>query len=291
MRAVTLLGLGTMGSGMARRLVAAGYRVTVWNRTAERARALGELGARVAETPRAAAEGADVVISMVADDAASRAVWLGEAGALAGARPGAVLVESSTVTPGWIRELAGLARERGCTLIDAPVTGSRTHAAEGQLLFLAGGDAAVIERVQDVLGAMGRGIVHLGPTGSGAFVKLVNNFVCGVQVAALAEAVAVLESSRLERDRALGVLLEGAPGSSLVKTVASRMTRRDYDVHFALDLMAKDLTYAIAEAAQHHIELKTAAAALQAFRAASERGLGAQDMAAVVEPLRSAIGV
>lgn len=286
-RAITVLGLGTMGAGMAGRLLAAGYPLTVWNRSVERSRALEPAGARVAYTPHGAVEDADVVVSMVADDAASRAVWLGETGALAGVGPGAVLIESSTVSPEWIHELAELARARGCSLIDAPVTGSRVQAASGELLFLAGGDAAAIEDVRDVLLVMGRDVVPLGPSGSGAFVKLVNNFVAGVQVAAIAEAVTLIEASGLDRERALGVLLEGAPGSPIVKLVAARMTGRDYDVHFRVDLMGKDLGYAIEAAAQHGLPLSTAEAALRCFQSASRGGFGGRDIAAVVEPLRA----
>lgn len=288
MRAVTLLGLGTMGHGMANQLLAAGFPLTVWNRSPGKARALEAAGARVAATPRLAAAAADVVISMVADDAASRAVWLGESGALAGVRAGTVLIECSTASPGWIQELGAAARERGCTLIDAPVTGSRAEAEGGRLLFLASGDPAVIEQVSDVLGAMGRGVLQLGPLGSGAFVKLVNNFVCGVQVAALAEAMALIEASGLDRGRALSVLLEGAPGSPLVRGVAARMLEPSDQVNFAVDLMAKDLTYASSVAAAHQIDLATAQAALQLFRAAGERGLGRRDIAAVVEAARPA---
>jgi 3-hydroxyisobutyrate dehydrogenase len=288
MQAVTLLGLGTMGAGMAGRLLAAGFPLTVWNRTADRCADLAARGARVAATPRAAAEGADVVIAMVADDAASREVWLGEAGALGALRPGAVLIESSTVSPAWITELGERAHARACDLIDAPVTGSRTQAHSGELLFLAGGDDAVIDRVQDVLRAMSRDIVRLGPLGSGAVVKLVNNFVCGVQVAAMAEAVALIEASGLGRAEALGVLLNGAPGSPLVKAVTARMLSSDYDVHFRVDLMAKDLAYASDLAAGHELRLRTAEAALERFREAGRHALGDSDIASVVEPLRTA---
>ncbi len=275
-----------MGAGMAGRLLHAGHPLTVWNRNPERAAPLAVQGASVAESPCAAARGADVIIAMVADDHASRSVWLGEDGALAGARPGTVVIESSTLTPGWIRELAAAAGARGCDFLDAPVTGSRTHAAAGELLFLVGGDAHVLDRARAVLKAMSRGLVHLGPVGSGALVKLVNNFVCGVQVATLGEALALIEKSGLERDQALAVLLDGAPGSPLVKAVAQRMLARDYDVHFSLALMGKDLSYAIAEGERHAVPLGTAAAALQAFTRAGEQGHGGRDIAAVIEPLR-----
>jgi 3-hydroxyisobutyrate dehydrogenase len=286
MQSVALLGTGTMGGRMAERLARAGHPLRVWNRNRTRAEPLAGLGAVVADSPRAAAAGADVIIAMVADDGASHAVWLGESGALAGARPGAVLVESSTLTPPWIRELAAAAAERGCEFLDAPVTGSRTQAAAGELLFLVGGDAAAVERVRGVLAVMSRGIVHLGPVGSGALIKLVNNFVAAVQVAALGEAVALVERSGLARDQALGILIDGAPGSPLVKAVAPRMLNRDYDVHFSLALMHKDLTYALAEGARFDVPLETAAAALHSFERARQHGLGAHDMSAIVEPLR-----
>src|SRR5919108_6149471 len=128
-----------MGARMAARLAQAGHPLVVWNRNRTRAEPLASLGASIADTPRDAAAGTDVVIAIVADDSASRAVWLGDAGALAGARPGAVRIESSTLTPAWIRELATAAAEHGCDFLDAPVTGSRTQAEAGELLFLVGG--------------------------------------------------------------------------------------------------------------------------------------------------------
>jgi 3-hydroxyisobutyrate dehydrogenase len=276
-----------MGAGMAGRLLHAGHQVTVWNRSRDRAEPFAEQGARVAATPREAAARADVIIAMVADDDASREIWLGDEGAFTSARAGTVIIESSTLTPSWIRELAAAAKERGYEFIDAPVTGSRVQAASGELLFLVGGEAATLDKVRDVLNAMGRGIVHLGPVGSGALVKLVNNFVCGVQVAALAEALALIERSGLERERALGILLDGAPGSPLVKAVSQRMINRDYTVFFRLGLMAKDLTYARGEGEQHGVALDTAGAALQAFERARAAGHGALDIGAVIEPLRS----
>jgi 3-hydroxyisobutyrate dehydrogenase len=286
MRAVALLGLGTMGAGMAGRLLDAGHSLSVWNRTSARAEPLVARGARLAATPRDAATGADVIVSMVADDKASRSVWLGPDGALAGVPPGAIAIESSTLTPGWIRELAEATAKAFAVLLDAPVTGSRIQAAEGQLLFLVGGDAAVLDRVRDVFGAMSRGVVHLGPSGSGALVKLVNNFVCGVQAASLAEAVAMIERSGLDRERALGVLQDGAGGSLVVKGVSKRMVERDYVVNFKLELMGKDLTYAIAEGERLGVTLETATAALGVFRRAVAQGHGEKDMASVVEPLR-----
>jgi 3-hydroxyisobutyrate dehydrogenase len=286
---VALLGLGLMGTGMARRLLGAGFPLAVHNRTAAKAAPLAAEGARVAASPRDAAADADVVISMLADDAASRETWLGDRGALAGAREGTVLVESSTVSPPWVRELADAAAARGCHLIDAPVTGSRAQAASGELTFLVGGSAAALERARPALEVMGRRVVHVGPTGSGALLKLVNNFLSGTQAAALAEALALVERGGLDVATALDVLTNGAPGSPLVKTLAPRMTARDYTPNFHLSLMAKDLAYAGREAERHGVDLTLAATARAAYERAAAAGLGESDFSAVVEPMREPV--
>jgi len=160
---VAVLGLGLMGYGMANNLLRAGFPLTVYNRSRDKAAPLAAAGATVAETPRQAAEGADVVVSMVADDTASRAVWLGETGALAGARDGALLIECSTLSTAWVRELAGLASAKGCPLLDAPVTGSQPQAEAGELGFFVGGDAEALRQVEPVLKAMGQRINHHVP--------------------------------------------------------------------------------------------------------------------------------
>jgi 3-hydroxyisobutyrate dehydrogenase len=279
---VALLGLGIMGSGMAGRLLSAGFPLSIYNRNREKAKSLAEAGAFLAACPREAAARAEIVICIVADDAASRAIWLGADGALAGARAGAVLIESSTVTASWIQELAAAAAQRGCELLDAPVTGTKPHAANGELLFLVGGSAKALETARPALAVMSRDVVHLGPTGSGATMKLINNFVCGVQAAALAEAAAFIQGSGLDPERAMSILTNGAPGSPLVKTLASRVSAGNSETNFVLRLMAKDLDYAILEAAHHSERLQTAQAALNVFRQAIADGYGEKDFSAVI---------
>lgn len=283
---VALMGLGTMGTGMANRLLAAGFPLTVYNRSPERAEPLAGAGAAVAGSAAEAAASADIVMSMVADDHASRELWLGGRPALAAVRPGSVLVESSTLTRAWVRELAMAAEARECVLVDAPVTGSRAQAAAGEINFLVGGPAAAIDRIRPVLMAMGRSVVHLGASGSGTLMKLINNFVCGVEVAALAEAIAMIEHDELDREKALAVLTDGAPGSPLLRTVAERMTLADYTPNFKLRLMAKDLTYAVEESARLSIPSTTAAAALEVFRRSLDSGRGDDDFAVLVEQFR-----
>jgi 3-hydroxyisobutyrate dehydrogenase len=223
---------------------------------------------------------------MVADDRASREVWLGKAGALGTASSGAVMVECSTLSLGWVRELGAAAGERGCGFLDAPVTGTKPHAASGELLFLVGGDAATLESARPVLQAMSRKIINIGPPGSGALLKLINNYLCGVQAASLAEGLALIERSGLNREGALDVLTNGAPGSPLIKALSARMTARTYDVNFKLDLMLKDLEYAGKEASDRAIDFDTGRAAERLFRQAQQRGWGPQDFSSVVEGLR-----
>lgn len=283
---IALLGLGTMGGGMATNLLNAGYPLTVYNRTRDKAERFAVLGARIADTPSAAAKGARIVISMLADDEASRETWTGEQGALQAVAKGSILIESSTLSPVWVTELAELSAAVGAELVDAPVTGSRTQAEAGQLSFLAGGSDAAVAAVTPVLLAMGKEVQHLGQTGSGAKLKLINNFLCGVQAASLAEGLAWLERSGLDRDKALGILKAGAPGSPLLANLSARMTNRDYSVNFLLMLMSKDLQYAHDAAAKLGVELTTAANARLLFEKAVLMGYGEQDMSSVVEPVR-----
>jgi len=272
---------------MAANLLKAGFAVSVYNRTAAKAEPLVKAGARLASTPAEAARGASIVIAMVADDAASREVWTGNDGALEAAEKGTILVESSTVSPAWIAELAALAQQRGAELLDAPVTGSRDQANAGQLLFLVGGSRQALEAATSVLQPMSRAMIHLGPVGSGAKMKLINNFLCGVQIASLAEGMVWIERSGLDPEKALAVLTSGAPGSPLFSALSARMASHNYAVNFLLRLMAKDLKYAESEAAQCHVDLTTAAVARGLFETAMAQGFGDQDMSSVVEPLRA----
>ena len=284
---IALLGTGIMGSGMARRLLAAGFPLTVYNRRREKAAPLAAAGAQVAGSPREAASQADVVHAMVADNSASRSVWLGENGALAGIARGAVCIESSTLTVEWIRELAAEAVAAGGSLLDAPVTGSKEQAASGELNFLVGGDGTALDKARSALEAMSKNIYHLGPSGSGAIMKLINNFNSATQAAALAQGLALIERSGLNAEQALSVITNGAPGSPLVKTLAPRMAARNFAPNFFVRLMAKDMRYAIGEGKRLGLNLTLAEATLKLFENAIEAGLSEQDFSSIIEPLRA----
>jgi 3-hydroxyisobutyrate dehydrogenase len=278
---IAILGLGIMGSGMARRLLHADFSLTVYNRSPEKCKPLAAYGAFAATTPREAASRSQIILSVVANDAASREVWLGKNGALAGAVPNSILIESSTLSCGWIRELAAQSAERHCRFLDAPVTGTKPHAASGELVFLVGGPAETVEAARPVFSVLGRECIHLGPVGSGALMKLTNNFLCGVQAASFAEALSLVDAGQLDRAKALAILTNGAPGSGIVKRIAERVTANDFAPNFALRWMAKDLSYAIAEGSNQNAPLETAAAALSVFERALAAGHGDEDFSAV----------
>jgi 3-hydroxyisobutyrate dehydrogenase len=283
---VALLGLGTMGSGMARNLLEAGFPLTVYNRTRSKAELLAKDGAVIVGTPGAAAAKADVVLAMLADDAASRAAWLNPEGALAAMQPGGVVIECSTLSPDWVSELDDAARGRGLRMIEAPVTGSRAQAEGGQLIFLVGADTETLEKVTPVLRCMGKEILHLGAVGSGAQLKLINNYLCAVQATSFAEALAWIERSSLNRETALEFLKRATPASGILNAMADRMTKRTYEVNFLLRLMGKDVRYARAAAAQRGVRLSMAEPAEVLFLKAQEQGYGEQDMSAVAEVVR-----
>jgi 3-hydroxyisobutyrate dehydrogenase len=283
---VALLGLGTMGHGMAVNLLKAGFPLTVWNRTSSKAEPLRPMGAAVADTPANAAKNAAIVIAMLSDDDASRSVWLGPDGALAAMPPQSLAVESSTLSPGWISELHAAVHGRGLHMVEAPVTGSRPQAEAGQLSFLVGADEDALNAVTPALRCMSKEIVYLGPVGCGAEMKLINNFLCAVQVTSFAEALAWIDRSALRQETALDFLKRAAPGSGILSAMSERMTRRTHEVNFLLRLMAKDLRYARAAAGRLGVSLSTSSPSEELFAKAQDEGWGEKDMSAVAEVVR-----
>jgi 3-hydroxyisobutyrate dehydrogenase len=282
MQRVALLGLGTMGAGMAANWLAKGFELSVWNRTSAKAQSLAGKGASVAATPREAAAGADFIFAMVADDAASRGVWLGAEGALAGAKSGAILVESSTLTPDWVRELGRHAQAKGCGFLDAPVGGSRQAAESGELRFFVGGEPQTYEAARPALAAVGSKMDLLGPVGAGATWKLINNQLAAAQIAALAEALEVAKKAGFRKEQISDLILGGAAASPIVKLKLPRMLEHDFErADFALNLMLKDARYAVALAQSLGAHADMISGAAKAFARADAKGLGTKDIAAV----------
>lgn len=284
MTKLALFGLGTMGAGIAANLLKAGHILTVWNRTASRAQPLAEAGARVAASPAEAAREAEIVFSVVGDDEASRAVWLGAEGALEAMAPGAVVVECSTLSVDWISELHGLAQARSLAFMDAPLGGSKAAAKDGTLTLFIGAEAGVLETVRPVLTTFANNLIHFGPPGSGATYKLINNMLGSIHLAALSEALALAEKAGLNQDTVAHALTTGAASSPIVKGKIGRMLKREYgDPDFAMRWMHKDVTYALRAAEAHGLRLGMASASRQRYHLAMERGLADEDFAAVRE--------
>ncbi len=284
MTRIAVLGLGAMGARMAARLLDAGHSVTVYNRTPGRAEALEGKGARSAATPREAAEGAEAVIAMVRDDAASRAVWLApETGALHALGDGALAIESSTLTPGWVAELAGAIAERGAHFLDAPVAGSRPQAEAGQLIYFVGGEAAAFSRAQPILEVMGGALHHVGPVGTGMVVKLAVNALFGIQVAALGEIIGAIRKSGADVERAVTVLGETPVMSPAAKGSAGLMLAREFAPMFPIDLVEKDFGYVVAAAEAVGASVPTADAVRAVFADAKRRGFGGDNIAGVLQ--------
>jgi 3-hydroxyisobutyrate dehydrogenase len=282
MSRISFLGLGAMGRRMARRLVDAGHDVTVWNRSSAPLAALQSAGARVASTPREAVEGAEFVIAMVLDDTASGQVWLDPAGGAAAAlQPGAIALESSTLTPAWVQALGTALAARGVALVDAPVVGSRPQAESGQLIHLVGGDAAPVAAVRPLLGALGAAVHHVGPAGAGAWLKLAVNALFATQVVAVAEQLALLRRAGLDVDRLWETLRTLPVVSSAAVAAGTLMLAGEDRPQAPVDLIAKDLAYALQSATGPGAALPLTAAVKERFDTAASRGFGAANLVAV----------
>ena len=283
---VSLIGLGSMGTGMAQNILKAGFDLTVHNRTLAKAEPLAKLGAKVAASPREAARNADMVISMVTDDNASRQIWLGETGVLSNVGKETILVESSTLSHAWVRELASLAAQRGLGFLDAPVNGGPGMAVAGQLKMMVGGEARILEQARPVLDSFTEQITHMGPNGTGAMTKLVNNLMGGVQMVALAEALHMAERAGLNIDQVVSVITNSGPASPLVKRNAPLMAAHSYgEPNFLLRHIRKDVTYALRLAEEVDAPLSTANAAREVYRMAGRLGYDDAEFAAVYEAL------
>ena len=293
MTELAFVGLGAMGSRLARRLLDAGHAVTGYNRTREKARALVDAGMKLAPTPRDAAAAADIVFTMVTDNDALRAVSFGADGVLAGLRPGATLVEMSTVGPDVTREVGDAVAARGATMLDAPVSGSTVSVEQGVASIQVGGDVAALERVRPYLAVMGpNGITHVGPLGIAKAMKVATNLGVAVQIMAFCEAVALAEKSGIAREAAVEALMRSVIASPLVKYrgpyVVGRMAAQ---VAFPVPLIQKDLQLALDQARAVGTPLPLTALTQEWMSKARAMGLGDEDFAVVFDVFASMSGL
>jgi 3-hydroxyisobutyrate dehydrogenase len=289
---VAFLGFGRMGSGMAGRLLAAGHRVTVYNRTPAKAEAVVRAGAKLAATPREACAGADAIVAMTADDASSRAMWLGADGALAAELGrGALAIECSTLSYDWVLELARAAAARGLRYVDAPVTGLPAAAAAGELTLLVGAAPEHLAAARPLLDSLATRVLHFGAVGTGTVYKLVVNLIGSVQIASAAEGLALAERAGLDLKAVVDAIATGQAASPQVTRNTRRMIEGEFgrDIVFTPVLRLKDVDYALRLAESLGLATPFGDAARDAFARLIELGAGAENEARVIDVARGAL--
>jgi 3-hydroxyisobutyrate dehydrogenase-like beta-hydroxyacid dehydrogenase len=288
---VGFAGLGLMGSRMARNVLAKGFPLTVWSRTADHTAPLAASGAAVAGSPRELAERSDVVVACVADPAAVDRVVFAEDGVLAAARPGFRYVEASTIGPAQARRVAEALRRRGADMLEAPMTGSKMGAEKGTLLFMTAGRSEVLEELMPVLMAMGSKAIHCGEVGQASAVKLVGNTLISFMLEGFAEGLVLARKCGVELDKLLEVVMASGYASPYFAFKGDAIARRDFTTHFSIDLLVKDQTLMLEEAAARRVPLPGLAAIREVFQSARGQGWGGEDIAAVVKVLERAAGI
>ena len=283
-----------MGAGMAARLLASGHELAVYNRTAARAEPLVAAGATLASSPREACDGVDAVVAMTADDESSKAMWLGPDGALAAELPpGTLAIECTTLSHGWVLELASLVRQLGWGYVDAPVTGLPAAAAAGQLTLLVGANPAELAAARPLLDVLGNKLFHFGPAGAGTVYKLVINLIGSVQIASAAEGLALAERAGLDLSQVVDAIGSSQAASPQVVRNTQRMLAGDFDrdVTFTAALRLKDVDYALRLADTVGVGTPFGAAARAALRRLLELGGGEQHEGRIIEVARSCSNV
>jgi 3-hydroxyisobutyrate dehydrogenase len=287
---VGFAGMGLMGSRMAKNLLKQGFPTAVWNRTAERCEPLAKAGAKVAKTPWELAEHADVVVACVSDPPAVERVVFAEDGILGAARPGFRYLECSTVSPGLTRRVQAALRERGADSLEAPVTGSKNGAEQATLLFMTGGEKSVHDELMPVMMAMGTKAIHCGEMGQGTTVKLIGNSVISFMVEALCEGIILGRRAGVPIEKIVEVIMASGYSSPYYSFKGQAIAKRDFEEHFAIDLLVKDQTLLLAEAASHRVPLPGLAAIREVFQAARAQGYGREDIGAIMKALEHSAG-
>lgn len=287
---IGLIGMGHMGSHMAQRLLHAGYPLTVYDRTREKAQEMGQWGARVAQTPRELAAGCQVVMASVTDDRAQEEVMFGPDGALAGAPSGSIVIDLSTVSPDASRRLFQAAKEKNVPMIDAAVSGSVPQVDQGSLVIFVGGERTTFERCEPILEVLGKNRFYMGASGMGTTMKLVVNTLLGLGMQALGEAIALGEKAGLEKSMLLEVLGETAVLTPGQKSKLENVKREQYPTNFALSLMHKDFGLVLSRAHDLYVSMPATAAAQQMYTAAMARG-GDEDFSIMIQFMEKLAGL
>jgi 3-hydroxyisobutyrate dehydrogenase len=273
---IGFIGLGIMGQPMSRHLLEAGFSLTVYNRTASKAKPLVAMGAKLAESPVAVAAGSEIIITMLPDTPEVEAVLFGENGLYEGLSAGKIVVDMSTISPEATAQFAARLREKKCELLDAPVSGGENGAITGTLTIMVGGDAQAFQKCLPLFQAMGKNIVHLGASGNGQRVKLVNQVICALNILAMSEGLQLAESLGLDGEKVLQVVSNGAAGSWMLSNLAPLILKDDFRPGFMIKLQQKDLRLASEAIAALGKNFPGTALTYSLFTEAIKKGLGEQ---------------
>jgi 3-hydroxyisobutyrate dehydrogenase len=293
---VGFIGLGIMGLSMARNLLKAGFPVRVWNRTANKISALAAEGATTAQSPAALAAQCDVIFICVSDTPDVQAVVLGERGdtpngVIHGARPGALVVDMSTISPAATREMAAALAAKGVAMLDAPVSGGSEGAARGTLTIMVGGNAEDVERATPYFNAMGKTITHVGGHGAGQLVKLVNQILVVVTMLGVSEALLFAKAGGLDLEKTLAAVSSGAAGSWMLSNRGPQVIARDWRPGFMIDLQQKDVRLVLDEADRLGVPMLATSTVFNLYRVLQRDGLGAEGNHALVKALEKLAGI
>ena len=287
-KTVAIIGLGAMGSRMAKNFLSAGYPVVVYNRSVGRVEELERLGARRAMSPKEAALSADVLISIVTNDEASEAVWLSDdTGAIHGLSKEKVAITSSTLTPEWVDQLAAKMEEHQFPFLEAPVVGTRPQAEQGELVYLVGGEERTLEQVSEVLDVLGGKVVHLGATGTAMKMKLVINAMLGIQAAMLGEMVTVIRRHMEAPEKIIGFLKALPVMSPLMSRLMGKMEPGNYSPNFPIELVEKDLSYFVESLAGAQKGRSFVEATRKIYAEAKWEGYGEDDITGIIQLFES----
>lgn len=287
---IGFIGLGIMGQGMARNLLKAGFAVRVWNRTAAKADALVTEGAQLGASPADVAANSDIIITCVSDTPDVEAVILGEEGVINGAQSGALVIDCSTISPQATREIAGKLAEKGIKMLDAPVSGGSEGAAKGTLTIMVGGAAEDVERAMPVLRAMGKTITHIGETGAGQVVKLVNQVLVVGNCLAMCEALLLAQAGGVDLQKTIDAISQGAAGSWMFTNRAPQIIRRDWRPGFMISLQQKDLRLVLDAADDLGVPLPATSLIFNLYRTLEAQGLSSEGNHGLMKALEHLAG-
>jgi 3-hydroxyisobutyrate dehydrogenase-like beta-hydroxyacid dehydrogenase len=290
MKTVGFIGLGLMGAPMAANLLRKGYSVTVYNRTAGKADELIGLGAEIADSPAEAARVSEVIITMISNDPAVEEVYYSEEGILRGLQPGTTLIDCSTVSPALSLRIAADLKTKFADFLDAPVTGSKPAAIDGTLLFMVGGEQSVVDEHRELLLAMGKEIIHLGPNGTGSIAKLAHNTIVGINAAALIEGMAIAAKGGLDASSFLRIVQSGGAASKQADLKGRKIIDHDFSVQFSLALMLKDLRLSSELTDRLGVSSPMLGAAKSLFQVGLSAGYGDEDLSALARIYEDWIG-